>query len=80
MIYYPYMLNEEDEKTRKEISTKLRDVRISKGLKQSDVAKKAGLNSNYYARVERAEAVPTVITLKKILEALGVKSSEVLSF
>jgi len=49
-------------------------------MKQVDVADKAGLNSNYYARVERGEAIPTVVTLKKILTALKVKSSEVLTF
>ena len=49
-------------------------------MKQTDVAEKAGLNSNFYSKVERGEAIPSVITLKKILGALGVKSSEVLSF
>jgi transcriptional regulator with XRE-family HTH domain len=49
-------------------------------LFQTDVAKKAGLNSNFYSKVERGEAIPSVITLKKILGALGVKSSEILSF
>ncbi|NTU46340.1 helix-turn-helix transcriptional regulator [Candidatus Roizmanbacteria bacterium] len=74
------MHNAQDEKTRKEIADKFREIRLEKGLKQSDVAEKAGLNANYYAKVERGEAIPSVITLKKILEALGVKSSDVLSF
>lgn len=74
------MHNPQDEKTRKEISNKFRQIRLKKGLKQTDVAKKAGLNGNYYAKVERGEAIPSIITLKKILSALGVKSSEVLSF
>ena len=74
------MLNRQDEKTRREIANKFREIRLKKGLKQTDVAKKAGLNSNYYAKVERGEAIPSVITLKKVLGALGVKSSEILSF
>ena len=74
------MLNPQDEKTRQDIASKLRKYRLKKGMKQTDVDKKAGLNSNFYSKVERGEAIPSVITLKKILRALGVKSSEILSF
>ncbi len=74
------MLNPQDEKTRQDIASKLKKYRLKKGLFQTDVAKKAGLNSNFYAKVERGDAIPSVITLKKILGALGVKSSEILSF
>ena len=41
---------------------------------------KANINSNSYAKVERAEVTPTIITLKKILKALNLKSSDILSF
>jgi len=74
------MLNPQDEETRQEIALKLKKYRLKKGMKQTDVAEKAGLNSNFYSKVERGEAIPSVITLKKILGALGVKSSEILSF
>ncbi|HUD19582.1 MAG TPA: helix-turn-helix transcriptional regulator [Patescibacteria group bacterium] len=74
------MLNPQDEKTRQDIASKLKKYRLKKGLFQTDVAKKAGLNSNFYSKVERGDAIPSVITLKKILGALGVKSSEILSF
>jgi len=80
MLYYPYMRSDQDNKSVQEIASKLRNIRLTKGMKQVDVAEKAGLNSNYYARVERGEAIPTVVTLKKILTALKVKSSEVLTF
>jgi XRE family transcriptional regulator, regulator of sulfur utilization len=80
MIYYPYMHTDQDDKTRLEIASKLKKYRLKNGMKQTDVAEKAGLNSNYYAKVERGEAIPSVITLKKILGALNVKSSEILSF
>ncbi len=74
------MLNAQDEKTRQEIAVKLKKFRLKKGMNQADVADKAGINSNFYSKVERGEAIPSVITLKKILGALGVKSSEILSF
>jgi len=74
------MRSDQDNKSVLQIASKLRQIRLKKGLKQIEVAEKAGLNGNYYARVERGEAIPTVVTLKKILLALKVKSSEVLTF
>lgn len=74
------MRSKQDNQIKLEIASKLKKYRLEKGLKQSEIAKKAGLNSNYYAKVERGEAIPSVITMKKILTALGVKSSKILSF
>ncbi len=68
-----------DKKTVLEIANKIKEARLGKNLKQTDVSEKAGLNANYYAKVERGEAKPSVITLTKILKALGIKSSEILS-
>jgi len=67
-------------KTRLEIAGKLKEIRLQKNLKQTEVAQKAGLNANYYTKVERGEAKPSVETLEKILKALQVKSSDVLPF
>lgn len=69
-----------DKKSVQVLASKLKSIRLKKGMKQADVAEKADIDSNYYSRVERGEAIPTVITLKKILSALKVKSSEVLEF
>lgn len=74
------MLNQEDEKTIQYIAAKIRKYRLQMNLKQIDVANKAALNGNYYAKVERGEAKLSVITLKKILRALKIKSSDVLPF
>lgn len=62
------------------IANSIKRTRLDKGLKQSEVAEKAGINSNYYAKVERGESRLSVITLGKIVKALGIKSSEVLPF
>ncbi len=80
VILSPDMQTDQDNKTRLDIASKLKKYRLQQGIKQVDLAKKAGLNSNYYSKVERGEAIPSVITLKKILGALEIKSSEVLSF
>lgn len=62
------------------IGKNLKEARLKLGLRQADVAKKAGVSVNYYARIERDEENPTIETLKGILKVLKVKSSEVLSF
>ncbi len=62
------------------IGKKLKDTRKKLGLKQSDVAEKADISVNYYARIERNEENPTLETLERVLKALKLKSSDVLSF
>ena len=73
------MDDQQDKKAILEMAEKIKAVRLNKGLLQTDVAKKAGLNSNFYAKVERGEAKPSGVTLTKIIKALGVKSSDILS-
>ena len=62
------------------IGKKLKDARKRLGLKQTDVAEKADISVNYYARIERNEENPTLETLERVLKALKLKSSDVLSF
>jgi transcriptional regulator with XRE-family HTH domain len=62
------------------IGKKLKDARKKLGFKQSDVAEKADISVNYYARIERNEENPTLETLERVLKALKLKSSDVLSF
>jgi transcriptional regulator with XRE-family HTH domain len=62
------------------IGKKMREIRLKLGLKQSDVAKKAEISANYYARIERDEENPTIETLERILKVLKVKSSDILPF
>ena len=62
------------------IAEKLKAIRLSKSLTQLELAGKAGINANYYSKVERGEAVPSLATFEKILKALKVKSSDVLPY
>ncbi len=68
------------DKTTQEIASSLKAIRRKMGLTQADVAEKAGLSTNFYARIERSEQQPTIETLEKLTRALGVKSSEILPF
>jgi transcriptional regulator with XRE-family HTH domain len=74
------MKRQKDTKILNTIGDKLKAVRLEKDLTQQDVAKKAGINGNYYAKVERGEASLSVITLLKLLKALDLKSSDILPY
>lgn len=62
------------------IGRRLQLARQKKGLTQAEVAKLAGTNTNYYAKLERGVAIPSLKMLEKVVRALGIKSSDVLPF
>lgn len=66
--------------TAKQIGEKIKAVRLQRGLTQAEVAKKAELSANYYARVERGDTNVTVDALQKITTALRARSADILPF
>lgn len=68
----------EDKSIILEIANKIKEAREKKGWTQEGLAKKAGIDSNSYAKIERGESKPYGVTLVKIIKALGVKSSDIL--
>lgn len=56
-----------------EWAKKIREARLRKKLTQEEVAKKAGINTNYYAVIERGEVNTSIDKLQKISEVLGIK-------
>lgn len=67
-------------KTRKEVGLKIKVAREKKGMTQAEVAEEAGMNTNYFACIERGEVNPSLDKLYAIIKALGVKSSVILPF
>ncbi len=63
-----------------QIGENLRKSRKKVGLTQVEVADKAGINVNYYARMERGEVTASLNTLKALLKILKVKSKDILPF
>jgi len=59
--------------SRKDIYKILKEARKKKGLTQAQVAKAAGLNTNYYAVIERGEVETSFANIDKIAEVLGIK-------
>ena len=56
----------------------LKEVRAEKGLSQEAAALACGLDRAYFGALERAVKSPTLKTIWKIAEALGVPPSELL--
>ena len=66
-----------DSSNTKEVNGKnMLRVREKKGLTQEQVAKKAGMKANYYAKLERGEHQASSGKLSTIAKALGVNISE----
>lgn len=74
-----YTINMSEE-SKKQIAKRFRETRVKSGLTQGELAARAVLSTNYYARIERAEVKPSIETLEKIVKALGIKSSDILPF
>ena len=63
-----------------QISANLATIRKQQRYTQREVAELAGLNRNYYAKVERGDSVPSIKTLFKIAKALKVSASDIVGF
>lgn len=60
-----------------EIAKKFKKARKEVDLTQLEVAEKANVSVNYYARIERGEVSPSLETLKDIMKILKIKSLEI---
>jgi transcriptional regulator with XRE-family HTH domain len=68
------------DETTQQTADNIRNIREKQGFTQVALAKKAGIDSNYYAKIERGEIKPGADKYKKIVKALGVKSSDIFPF
>ena len=73
MVYYQHMVSRNDNNL-KELGRKLKKAREKAGLTQAQVADKAGIHVNYYARVERGEINVSFEKLHTIMAVLKIKS------
>lgn len=55
------------------------EAREKKGLTQVEVAEKAGIHPNTYAKIERGINKPSPESIKKLVKVLSIDSSKVLS-
>ncbi len=60
------------------IGANIRKCRLSKNMRQEDLAEKANLSVTYVGMIERGEKTPSLETLIAILNAIGVSADVVL--
>jgi transcriptional regulator with XRE-family HTH domain len=63
---------------KKTIGRTLKHIRIEKGMSQGDIERKTGLLRSYLSRVENGHTVPSLDTLGRIAEAVGVSAGKLL--
>lgn len=66
--------------TTKRIGKRLKRIRLEKGLTQVELAQKANMNANYYAKIERGEIKPAPEIYEKIAKALKVTAADIFPF
>ena len=64
----------------KKVAKKLKSLRLERDLTQADVAEKAKMSTNYYAKIERGELRPSVDIYERIAKALKVTASDIFPF
>jgi len=67
------MMNEEND-PRKKVGAKLREIRLSQGLRQTDLVKMTGIRVETISRVENGRNAPTLNTIMRLDKALGCRS------
>jgi len=66
------MASKKPNKINVELKNKLSEAREKANLTQAEVAKRTGMDVNYYARIERGEINTSYKKLQKIAEVLKV--------
>lgn len=66
--------------TNERIGDKIKEIRISKGLDQKQLADMVGISKSSISEWENCKRVPRMSTLRKIAEALGVDVWEIIGF
>lgn len=63
-----------------QITANLSRIRKQQRYTQREVAELAGLNPNYYAKVERGDSMPSLKTIHKLARALKVTATDIVGF
>ncbi len=72
-------MKDSDVTTRK-TAKRLRAIRVERDLTQAQVAEKAKMSPNYYAKIERGEVRPSIDMYERIAKALKTTATELFPF
>ena len=67
-------------KIQKQFGDRVRELRLSKGLSQEELAFRVNIHRTYIGGIERGERNPSLKNIAAIANALGVTLSELFSF
>ena len=62
----------------KRFGDNIKRVRLEKGMTQGDIVRATGVDRGYISSLENGKQNPTLATIEKIAQALGVASDELL--
>ena len=62
----------------KRLGENLKKLRLKKKMSQGDISRKLGVDRAYISSIENGRMNPTLTTLEKLAEAIGINSSELL--
>jgi len=54
-----------------------KEARLRQGLTQVELAEKAGMHPNSYAKIERGESEPSTESLRRLIKALKIDPSKI---
>ena len=60
------------------MAKRIKEWRIKRGLSQRELADESGVSREYIARIELGQHDPTLSTLEKLANALGVKVAKLI--
>ena len=66
--------------TRKQLGSRIKELRRSKGLSQSELAEKVDIDPKHLSRIEVGNGFPSLDTLEKISEVLDIALKEFFEF
>lgn len=73
-------MDKKDKKYLKEIGQNIAQVRRKNNLTQVDVCTEIKMDKPYLSSIENGRQNPTLLTLKKLADAIGVNVNQLLSF
>lgn len=69
-----------DEKFLRRLGYRIKEIRRAKNMSQVDVCSKLNMDKTYLSAIENGKQNPSFLTLKHILEAMGVDSMMLIDF
>ncbi len=66
------------DKISKQLGQNMKRIRAKKGMSQGDIARALEVDRGYISNIENGKKNPTIATIQKLANALGVSANELL--